>query len=456
MTEVIRQLSDMTDSRELMEAKTHPFITWFFAGLVVILLVALTWCYYGEIDIVVKANGVVRPNDNVIKITSRATGKVESVSFKAGQSVRAGDILYTLEREKTEADQISIEQDLADGRKEMAALLVLRKLITDNPDGMIELEDIDYYLTEPQIGAQKLELQIRRATQLLNENKERLQQLQLLDQSIKQRSNQFQEENVYSLQYTDYELKLQQLQIQVDKATDVFLTGISTNGEADEAKRLVDEAILSLDNYKNDFKFKLEEQFLSTTQSLNELEDQQNGLFVQLNETIRTKEIAIKRLEEDERSINQSLDELVVVAPQDGLINVIRNLEIGDLVQAGTEILTVVPANNSEYIVQLAVQNKDIANIKQDDQVEFSFLALSSKEYGHLEGSLTLINSDATIDQQSGASYYAVEAALNNKTLYNNKGEQAEIKTGMLTEARIITRSEKILYYLLEKIDLRE
>ncbi|UZM99428.1 hypothetical protein OL548_03480 [Lysinibacillus sp. MHQ-1] len=59
----ISNLNELTDSREILESKPHPFVSIFISILVVILICALAWSYFGEIDTVAKANGIVRPNE---------------------------------------------------------------------------------------------------------------------------------------------------------------------------------------------------------------------------------------------------------------------------------------------------------------------------------------------------------------------------------------------------------
>jgi hypothetical protein len=49
-----------------------------------------------------------------------------------------------------------------------------------------------------------------------------------------------------------------------------------------------------------------------------------------------------------------------------------------------------------------------------------------------------------------------VESEIENKPLFSYKGEEGEIKMGMTCEAQVITKQKKILYYLLEKIHLKD
>jgi len=96
MNNIIQNLSEITDSREMLEAKPHKFTSIFAYGLIAILIIALIWTYFGEIDIVVKTNGVVKSNDKTISVLNEVDGKVVEVSFKEGQRVKKGDILYSL------------------------------------------------------------------------------------------------------------------------------------------------------------------------------------------------------------------------------------------------------------------------------------------------------------------------------------------------------------------------
>ncbi|WP_257788397.1 HlyD family secretion protein [Clostridium saccharobutylicum] len=106
--------------------------------------------------------------------------------------------------------------------------------------------------------------------------------------------------------------------------------------------------------------------------------------------------------------------------------------------------------------MSLYVSNKDIAGIKVDQKVKYHFEALPYKEYGELNGTITEIATDATVDPKTGISYYLVQSEIENKPLFSYKGDEGEIKMGMACEAQVVTKKKKILYYLLEKINLKK
>ncbi|QEK12908.1 biotin/lipoyl-binding protein [Crassaminicella thermophila] len=97
MKYVIQDIREMTDSRELLESKPHPFTIIFIYILISILLIGLIWSYFGEIDVVVKAQGVVRPNKRISTINNMINGKVKEVYIEEGKKVKKGEILYTID-----------------------------------------------------------------------------------------------------------------------------------------------------------------------------------------------------------------------------------------------------------------------------------------------------------------------------------------------------------------------
>src|SRR5690606_28210383 len=110
-----------------------------------------TWSFFGEIDEVAKASGIVRPNEKVSNIQSTVLGTVESYHVKEGQWVEAGDLLMSLEHE-------SLKLDLTSNQRELARLeqdVELLKRYRDSVEGHINLfqekdeaEKVYYHLVE--------------------------------------------------------------------------------------------------------------------------------------------------------------------------------------------------------------------------------------------------------------------------------------------------------------------
>ena len=71
-----------------------------------------------------------------------------------------------------------------------------------------------------------------------------------------------------------------------------------------------------------------------------------------------------------------------------------------------------------------------------------------------LEGKVVNISEDSSFNQTNGTHSFIVTATVENKFLFSYKGNKAALKNGMTCEAQVITKSKKVLFFLLEKIDL--
>ncbi len=458
MKPIIKNLNEMSDSRELMEAKTHPFISIFIGMLLLILLIALTWSYFGEIDIVVKANGMVRPNEKVSRITNKVIARVESVHFKSGQQVKQGDLLYTLEREQLEEQYQTIQEQIDKKGKQLASLLDLKDQLLENESkSSLDLTSFNHQVLEEEDTVRsEFEIEFSRLERQHNDARSNLKNYELLEQSIANESNLFPPGDEFYYKYVDFISRTEQLQVQTEKMADQFKSQVVQTGETRAGTYLMKETQLNAERYSNEFLLSVRTNIEELKKQIRQLELQIGNLNVQFMETVEETEERLKELNNQKRTTELSLEDREIRSPINGTVNVITDIAVGDLVQTGSEILTIVPKNDSDYIVELALQNQDIANIHSGDKVKFNFLALPSQEYGHLSGEIRTISVDATQNPQNGISYYVAEASLEDEPLYSNKGEEARVKVGMVVEAHVITRSEKILYYLLEKIDLRE
>lgn len=719
---IIQNLSEITDSREMLEAKPHKFTSIFAYGLIGILAIALIWSYFGEIDIVTKTKGVVTSNDKTISVLNEVDGKVVNVNFKEGQSVKEGDILYTLDCKDATLNKESYEKQLKILQTDTDNINKLRQSILENTNyfDANNPDEADYYnkyvqysttneklsLTESQTDLQtnvsnenKLILS-KSYTQQISENNDILNGLDTLLQSIKDNKNNFSgADDKYSSEYSDYEYALQSLQntieqrktelqnattkykeamddyeSQMDNATVEYNSSIlklqqyksnylanlqdnitqaensssninydyptvnaqisqtqktidnlqllvqsinqgqnlftdsnstyykqyvdytnnlqkytgadqdkyknsyllSVNQSIDNAKntleqlkstssvvstkddtvndtidklkklqssieddsndfsdsdneyynkfkeyednvkelknniktqkdlisslkkkkddiiddynnqisatqKVLDNAKVDLDKFKNksalDIKDKLDDVKKDTEKVQSELEQSRitpeldavnqematNDItkykmdtLVKLDDTAKENEQKIDELKTNIGTLQFTIDKSTVKAAIDGTVNVKTDISKGQLLKSGEEILSVIPQDSSEYKVKLYVSNKDIAGIKTGQNIKYHFEALPYKEYGELRGTITDIATDATVDAKTGISYYLVESEIENKPLFSYKGEEGEIKMGMTCEAQVITKQKKILYYLLEKIHLKD
>ncbi|MDP4796217.1 MAG: efflux RND transporter periplasmic adaptor subunit [Rhodospirillales bacterium] len=88
--------------------------------------VELATAGYRDLDVVIEAVGSTRAR-RTVEITPLATGRVTEVKFRAGQAVKAGDVLLKLDDEIQRADLIEAEARLTDAESSLKRSETLKK-----------------------------------------------------------------------------------------------------------------------------------------------------------------------------------------------------------------------------------------------------------------------------------------------------------------------------------------
>ena len=150
--------------------------------------------------------------------------------------------------------------------------------------------------------------------------------------------------------------------------------------------------------------------------------------------------------------ISKTIEKAAIKANQSGYINEKVKLNIGDYLNEGTEILTIIPDNQNLKAV-INVSNSNISKIKLGQEVLFQIKDLPYTKYGKLKGKITLIPSDAVV---SDTVYFPVEVELDRNFLQDKnlfeKNEKIFLKVGTKVSAKIIVDKNTIFQKLLKKL----
>lgn len=511
MKTYIQDIRDMSDSREMLEAKPHFFLTWFVYILIAMILVAVTWSYFGSIEEYVKSSGIVRPGDKVSTIRNLVAGKVERVDLEEGQKVAKGDLLYTVDTanvvlERDEKAKLLKKLDL-----ENANLIKLKQSILKDQNlfDVGNTEELDYYtryqkyvvdrrVNAEQIANANLDLKSLKKEAELSMNLA-LSKLETLesqsDQQAKLLASLEQDKNLVDAKDTEnygryesyrytlerYAAVKQQREDQYGRAQRLYAVGGISKKELEASEHEMAMAVNEYAAYKNETALKLNEGLKQNRSNLLEIQhtlDQSKSrietyslkgqsealiqekmrldMLVQIEDSLAANTLNRDKTRSELRLLTLNISEATVTAPIDGYVNLLTEINHGDLLQSGAEIATIVPGTEGDYKVQLMVYNKDISGIRVGQRIKYQFHALPYREYGEVSGLVHKIGSDARLDKQSGMSYYIVEASMDEKALVNDAGEASKIKIGMACDARVVTKSKRILFWFLEKINLRD
>ena len=168
---------------------------------------------------------------------------------------------------------------------------------------------------------------------------------------------------------------------------------------------------------------------------------------------INIAEQEITRLSAALASIESQIEDSIVRAPIDG--ELITHVEIaeGSFLMAGVHVLSVVPARGESLNAHVFINNHDIGNIEEGMVVRYDIPALPRRNFGEINGVITRISADiAAEDGLQG--FFLVETEVEDRMYYDTHGNGVELRVGMGFEARIIVERQRILFYLLDRLNL--
>lgn len=151
--------------------------------------------------------------------------------------------------------------------------------------------------------------------------------------------------------------------------------------------------------------------------------------------------------------LQKEISEGDLKASSNGTLYIPSNIEVGMVLSAGEPIAQVISDSRS-FEIKLAVPNDKIGNVKLEDDIKYSFPAFPYYQYGFLNGKITQIDVTSTTNEKTGLSYYQVTGSLNKSTINNFQGQEGNIKLGMACQAKIVSRKEKMLYFILNKMGI--
>lgn len=187
-------------------------------------------------------------------------------------------------------------------------------------------------------------------------------------------------------------------------------------------------------------------------QSELELKEYKDSFFNEIQNDLRNYSLKRESYVQQISQICLKLENFVIKAPVDGYVFEISSLNIGDYIFSDQKILNLIPSETENLKIELQVPADRVGKIKKGQKVRFRFPTFSYYEFKGLEGEVKLIQPDSEISQ-SGSLFYKIEADVLNNVLKNMKGEVYKIKSGLEVDAKIILKTETILYFLLRKLD---
>lgn len=392
------------------------------------LLAALVWSHFAVLDEVTTAEGKAIPSSKIQVIQNLEGGIISEIFVREGQVVDKDDVLLRLDdtrflsnKGETEADRLSLTARI----ERLSAEAEGRDLVM--PD---EIRRDAAQLAEDELA-------------LYRSRQQRLQSEQrTLGEQLRQKSQELAE---FRAKAQQYRASLSLLQQELNMSQPLVATGAISQVEilrlqrsAVEARGALDATNLAITRAEaaiNEIRSKVDESELVF----------RSEAFRELNE-LRTE---LKKITATRSAIEDRVSRTTVTSPVKGIIKQLKVNTIGGVVQPGSDMLEIVPLDDS-LLIEAKVRPQDVAFLHPGQKAMVKFSAYDYTLYGGLKAQLELISAD-TITDEEGHSFYLIQV----RTDASHLGTEAHpllIIPGMVATVDIITGHKSVLDYLLKPV----
>ncbi|MCR5399978.1 MAG: HlyD family secretion protein [Treponema sp.] len=150
-------------------------------------------------------------------------------------------------------------------------------------------------------------------------------------------------------------------------------------------------------------------------------------------------------------AIERQIKNCSVYAPIDGYINEIIEINVGEYLLSGNEILKIIPEKQDVLKAQIMVEASQAARVKIGQVAKLRFPGLPPSSFGQLETSINYVPADIVLYNDS--MFFQIESVLENPYMTSYRGEKIKLKSGLSCEARIVISRDAVIKMVLRKLD---
>jgi hemolysin D len=412
----------LPEAMEVEETPPSPFGRILLWAIVVLVVGAFLWSYFGKVDEEVVARGKVIPDGMVKVIQPSDTGVIRAIHVEEGQRVKEGDLLIELDSTITQAEVESSEKSLAINRSDMARLKAeLRgEGIRGSGKGQDKLLLLQTDLkqareAEHRAKVESLELVVSQKKIALLSAQESILKL---EKSLELVSKQ--EEAFRQLAEKGYASMMEHLQRQKEV--------VRTEKELDEQRKLADQ---------------MQDGLKEAEKNLEALKkERERSILGEIVEKEKT--ITVLEGEFTKASRRSQLERLY--SPVNGTVHGLATHTIGGVVTPAQPIISIVP-DGTPLIVEAMALNQDIGFIHPGQKAELKLDTFPFQKYGTIDAELSYVSPDAQEDQKIGL-VYKIKLKPKRFTI-RVKDKDVPIVPGMAVTAEIKTGERRVIEFFI-------
>lgn len=475
----------LPEALEIVEKPTAPLGNLVIWLVFVLLLIFVLWACFGKVDEVAVARGQVMSDDGAQEIQSAGTGIITEVKVKEGQSVKKGNLLYTMDKE---VEKINIEYSegeigLTQLKAELLNELLAGKDITEYRKGNYSAEQVEVIeamitfsesgelsVEEYEIAVQNAENQYALAENAVVNSQEKGEYLEE-QRDIQERSQKL--ENTGNVELELLKSQYEYAANEAEKYKKLYDAGAKAKSEWDakvqevkniekqiEIKEIEVQSIdLTKKGDKSTMEYQLNEnsaEYTAQQGALEESENNYNAAVLNLENARKQRESALyeqkeqcdAKLKEYGITVKQQYYEYEnkdIYAPYDGVVKTLFVGKEGAVVSA-TQVVAEILPDTAQLIVEAEVSNQDIGFVEVGQDVDIKIDTYDYQKYGTLTGSVMYISPDA-IKNEKMEQIYKVNILLDAESADN-----LDLTQGMQCSAEIKTDRRRIIEFFLEPL----
>lgn len=422
---------------EIQEAPPNPIAKWLGRSLIVLFLIGVVWACIGKVNIVASAEGKIIPSSRVKQIQPLEKAVVKTILVHEGQHVEKGQPLIELDSTLTSADKNRLTAE----HHSLSMQLAIKKTLLEMFDSQVEANNSSNQTSvKPFFPVNTTELDSKLYQDLLGQQWQDYQSQRLTLQNTL-RKTRFEQSASLAIIH-----KIEQTLPIITKRTEKF-------------------SELRKQNYVTETEYlDLEQQRIEQTQDLiaeRHRREQFKAAEAEVKSQLQTltaqsKAKTLQEITEYQRQLTSLEEEIakatdrnakqILYAPVSGQIQELAVNTVGGVVTEAQQLMLIVPSEE-QLEVEVFLENKDIGFIEEGMLAEIKIHTFPFTKYGVIDGRVTTVSDDATIDEKRGL-IYEMHLLMNKNTIQVDD-RAVKLMPGMAVTAEMKTGTRRIIEFFL-------
>ena len=443
------ELAFLPAALEIVETPPSPIGRTIGATIILLFCAALTWAWWGTIDIVASATGKIVPSGRTKVIQPFETGVVRSIRVQDGQAVKAGDVLIELDPTVNAAERDHLHNDLL---AEQLNIARLRAALAAGDDAVADFT--------PPADADPALITTQRQL-LLNEVTEHRAKIAAL---ARQQAQKEAEQATIAATMHKLETMIPVIQSRFDIRKTLMEKELGSKITYFETLQLLVEQQEELSVQKSHL-HEAEAAMAAIRETRGQAEAEYRHT---LSDELAKAEQKANGLTQDVIKAEQKTRLQLLTAPVDGMVQQLGIHTVGGVVTPAQSLLVIVPSD-SRLEIEATVSNRDIGFVHAGQEAEIKVDTFNFTRYGLLHGQVLSVSQDAIINErqndrprelgtQNDSSEpkgqelnYSAHISLD-RTKMRIDDRMVNLSPGMAVTVEIKTGSRMILSYLLSPL----